>query len=1079
MRKAFMLFLTVFAMQIATYADTLTSLAGATQFDTKLYAGSNLFIKDTGGGLEVYFVDENGISSSANGIMTTTANDIVFGVDFDLDGKEDILALTSTGVKVYTIADGGGSLSNPLTVISGRAIYHAAYVASANKMVFANPTGAVDGTASHVFLGATTAHRESVFDNTSPNISQNGLAVTSFIEENDVMGVIGDASTINFRLDDASHLVDTTTESGNGSIQISNGDQYDVRSFDFADVIGTNDKDDMILTHNTTAAGYDGVFLIAGNASHSSLTPTVNSAHRDVWISNDIDSKIPYAKYATIGDNTLIVISWSDGSNAEIEFYNPEDIPLGDVNRSAIQSSNVFDVQLSGYSELHFKQLALLDSDQVNIIFSEDNAEYLVPFDTGRAVTLASNVTNSLPGEAVSFILSTDAAHDTGFYVNDVLVSSNTATMDYTFVTEGTHKVYTKARNWLTTKTSDNVFVTVAYPTFTVSGNANSYTQSIRDSQTYTWNTTVNLNNATTTLSDISLSYSGNTVSIVANSTSPYEQSGSIALTSIHGQTETLSVDWSFVNSAPTIAALTSSVTGLVDDEFIVNIAITDPNGTADINGYTISSNLLTETQVATSSSGNTNNYAITMRATAAGNADMYLYGIDAHGATASATIPVYITYPDLEVYGNELLYSYTSSSNVTETIYFSQDLSSVSATGDHLTTSFSANALTFTHDTLTEGTYGIGFTATSNVGTTLTVATQVQVLNVASPVITNLTPATTISQADQAGNTTLQFVITDTDDNVNYATLTLNSIPATTATLSDNVYNIAIETTNLELGDHIYVIQVQDSAGYVGQAISSITIQATTSEEIVTEYETPEYVGADSWRKVSFAANVNALQLITTLSAGYGTLGTTTDTDWDILNAESSGNGEVSYKSLSLYTDEELAAMPVLGRGFYITTTNAVTKNFGFTSAGSQEISYSLEEGWNLIGNPYGNALHTDDYKIDGISVKSDENTASGHHLWFWSSSADEYISLSGEIPSGIAVWLYSNSEQTLTFGPYDPNAVRSKARAKTTEIDGTPMSEIDMSSEPQPPTALSKAVQANTAAASSGGGGGGCLLK
>ncbi len=251
--------------------------------------------------------------------------------------------------------------------------------------------------------------------------------------------------------------------------------------------------------------------------------------------------------------------------------------------------------------------------------------------------------------------------------------------------------------------------------------------------------------------------------------------------------------------------------------------------------------------------------------------------------------------------------------------------------------------------------------------------------------------------------------------------------------------------------------ITVQDASGQeLSLAVSSL------SADVADFYvDIPALTSSLDYKMITFPFLVSSLagsELFSELSSTFGTYGE----DY-ILYAYQNGN----YEKM---TDSSVNVGP--GYAYWMGLLNSANVTVtGATSSQSGEVQVQLEEGWNMIGNPYSVAIDTATiaYYKSGESILVEDASQSdlGHVFWELN-SANEYDPISS-IGVGHAAWIYSSIETNLIFSA---STVSTKARFASDSVD--------LSEEPQPPAfPRASALSTSSSGSSSGGGGGGCLLR
>jgi len=247
--------------------------------------------------------------------------------------------------------------------------------------------------------------------------------------------------------------------------------------------------------------------------------------------------------------------------------------------------------------------------------------------------------------------------------------------------------------------------------------------------------------------------------------------------------------------------------------------------------------------------------------------------------------------------------------------------------------------------------------------------------------------------------------------------------------------------------------ITVSDASGQTLN-LSATVYEATTAN---FKLDLPPLTQASDYKMVTFPLNVSSLtgsELFDYLENDFGTYGedyilyTYKDSHYEKLNEISSAIGP--------------------GYGYWmgvLSSSNATISGASPSALG--EFQIKLEEGWNLIGNPFSTSISTASiiyYKAgQSIAVESAAQNDLGHVFWGTDSNGNyEAVSTLGV---GQGVWIYSSLSTSLIF---PTPSVNSKPKHASDAID--------LNNEPQPPARPKTSIFSNIN--SSAGGGGGCLL-
>jgi hypothetical protein len=297
-------------------------------------------------------------------------------------------------------------------------------------------------------------------------------------------------------------------------------------------------------------------------------------------------------------------------------------------------------------------------------------------------------------------------------------------------------------------------------------------------------------------------------------------------------------------------------------------------------------------------------------------------------------------------------------------------------------------------------------------------------------------------------------------------------SIPSSSTYLSLVTHSSPIAGFNQSLrgiGLGSELVTVSDSSGQT----HDVTVNVLAATSAIVHYETKALFSATDYYMVSFPFNLPNQTGAELFELIKSKLGLTYNQDY-ILYA---------YKEPTGYVQLSSASTPVgAGYGYWMGALSSGNYLFsGNVSSLQSDVSIGLNAGWNLIGNPFGVDMAASSivYYKNGleVAVKTPSQSDMGHHFWYYLDTGyvSEEILYANE-----SYWLYSKIDTQLIFKA--PGRTVSKVslfKAGAERAKGTPLSEVDMSNEPSPPSLPQlKATSATGSPSSGGGGGGGCLL-
>jgi hypothetical protein len=236
--------------------------------------------------------------------------------------------------------------------------------------------------------------------------------------------------------------------------------------------------------------------------------------------------------------------------------------------------------------------------------------------------------------------------------------------------------------------------------------------------------------------------------------------------------------------------------------------------------------------------------------------------------------------------------------------------------------------------------------------------------------------------------------------------------------------------------------------------SISAIVLEPSSLD---VTYELTQLASAEDYKMMTFPinlSNVSGSELFSHLQDQFGTHGQ----DYILYAYDGSSYSKLTDSSVNTGA----------GYGYWMGVLSSDNYQvIGSSPSSLGEVQVGINEGWNMIGNPFSTSINTSGivYYKDGqsIAVESSAQSDLGHVFWGVDSSG-EYQALSS-MGVGQAAWIYSSIDTTLIFTASSSSV---KARLAT---------EVDLENEPQPP-ARPKSTSFSSSS-SGGGGGGGCLLR
>ena len=248
----------------------------------------------------------------------------------------------------------------------------------------------------------------------------------------------------------------------------------------------------------------------------------------------------------------------------------------------------------------------------------------------------------------------------------------------------------------------------------------------------------------------------------------------------------------------------------------------------------------------------------------------------------------------------------------------------------------------------------------------------------------------------------------------------------------------------------------------FIDQTISvSVTILPDTSNATTLEHsiDLPTYNSGIDYRLVGFPMkDMSASRLLFTLVPDLGPMG---DLDWMLYEfLGSSGN----------YSQVTSASTTQTGQGFWMASTSDRLQDITMIApADDAQIQVTLDQGWNVLGNPFAVGLQKGDLQFSDntgqwISLDSTQDYTA-KTLWTYTSGS---YSSSDNLSIGEGAWLYVWNQGGVDLR-MDPQLVTYVSSSSSN------IAKPRSSSRPEP---YPPAPPSGSAISGAGSGGGGCLL-
>jgi len=146
--------------------------------------------------------------------------------------------------------------------------------------------------------------------------------------------------------------------------------------------------------------------------------------------------------------------------------------------------------------------------------------------------------------------------------------------------------------------------------------------------------------------------------------------------------------------------------------------------------------------------------------------------------------------------------------------------------------------------------------------------------------------------------------------------------------------------------------------------------------------------------------------------------------TDTLVSTLEENGIELFKYNSATGYTKVQSTVEIERGRSYWSKSDFGANMSLEAQVYGTEQFNILLDDGWNMIGNPYSARVWMDDISVGGIPL-SDPGAATGNTPAYYY-GAGSYSIAEGAVDPGEGFWLYASGGATITFSePSTPEII------------------------------------------------------